>query len=85
MFNSSQMCFPFIPVFYYFRLKGKCPTHLEFVSIRLGNTHVKWVHCHDGMEHPRDADIEDEMLIWRVAIFGSESFVFSPVVHECKG
>jgi hypothetical protein len=32
MFHSLQMCFPFIPVFYYFfRLKGKCPTHFLYL------------------------------------------------------
>jgi hypothetical protein len=36
------------------------------------------------MEHPRDADREDDLPIWRVAIFGSESFVFSPVVQNVK-
>jgi hypothetical protein len=30
--------------------------------------HVKWVHCHHGMAHPRVADRGDGLQIWRVAV-----------------
>jgi hypothetical protein len=29
--------------------------------------HVKWVHNHHGMAHPRFADTGDGLQIWRVA------------------
>jgi hypothetical protein len=44
----------------------KCSTRNNLDSCEL-IPHVKWVHCHHGMAHPRVADGGDSLQIWRVA------------------
>jgi hypothetical protein len=42
-------------------------------------SHVKWVHCHNGMARPRVADRGDGLQIWRAVV---NIVTYSGSIHD---